>query len=138
MTRRLGLRRPPAHKGWRLDWNDFVEKDWKLRQKRAAFQAEQNAARSKQLKEALARRKMAEAQVAASVAQGSFVGAQQVADYLRVQRAARERRRRRFGLTPHERMIYELDRDLGLLPEQQQGGESREQGVAQSKAADLA
>ena len=54
---------------------------------------------------------MAEAQVAASVAQGSFVGAQQVADYLRVQRAARERRHRRFGLTPHESMIYELDRD---------------------------
>ena len=142
MTRRLGLRRPAAHKGWRFDWKDFVENDWSVRRERARFEAEQNAARSKELKEALARRKMAEAQVAASVAQGSFVGAQQVADYLRVQRAARERRRRRFGLTPHERMIYELDRDLGLLPEQQQGGkageEPEEQGVAQSKAADLA
>ena len=130
------------HKGWRLDWKEFIEKDWNVRRARARFEATQNAARRKELREALARRRAAEKQVAASVARGNYVGAQQVADYLRVQRAARERRRRRFGLTPHERMIYELDRDLGLLPEQQQqqgeaaGNEA--QGVAQSKAADLA
>ena len=69
------MRRPPVHKGWRLDWKDFVEDDWSLQRERARFEAEQNAARSKELKEALARRKMAEAQVAASVAQGNFVGA---------------------------------------------------------------
>ena len=136
------MRRPPVHKGWRLDWKEFIEKDWNVRRARARFEATQNAARRKELREALARRRAAEAQVAASVARGNYVGAQQVADYLRVQRAARERRRRRFGLTPHERMIYELDRDLGLLPEQQQQqGEAagnEEQGVAQSKAADLA
>ena len=130
------------HKGWRLDWKEFIEKDWNVRRARARFEATQNAARRKELREALARRRAAEKQVAASVARGNYVGAQQVADYLRVQRAARERRRRRFGLTPHERMIYELDRDLGLLPEQQQQqGEAagnEEQGVAQSKAADLA
>ena len=136
------MRRPPVHKGWRLDWKEFIEKDWNVRRARARFEATQNAARRKELREALARRRAAEKQVAASVARGNYVGAQQVADYLRVQRAARERRRRRFGLTPHERMIYELDRDLGLLPEQQQQqGEAagnEEQGVAQSKAADLA
>ena len=130
------------HKGWRLDWKEFIEKDWNVRRARARFEATQNAARRKELREALARRRAAEKQVAASVARGNYVGAQQVADYLRVQRAARERRRRRFGLSPHERMIYELDRDLGLLPEQQQQqGEAagnEEQGVAQSKAADLA
>ena len=130
------------HKGWRFDWKEFIEKDWNVRRARARFEATQNAARSKELREALARRRAAEAQVAASVQAGSFVGAQEVADYLRVQRAARERRRRRFGLTPHERMIYELDRDLGLLPEQQEQGqgEAAEEhgGVAQSTAADLA
>ena len=121
------------HRGWRFDWKDFVEKDWKVRRARSRFQAIQNAARRKELSEALARRRAAEAQVAASVAAGSFVGAQQVADYLRVQRDARERRRRRFGLTPHERMIYELDRDLGLLPEQKQEGQAG--NAAQSEAA---
>ena len=115
-------RRPPLHQGWRFDWKEFIEKDWTVRQARARFQKAQNASRAAELREALRRRRSAEAQVAASVAEGSFVGADKVAEYLRTQRAARESRRRRVGLTPHERFIAELDAELGLTPDN--GGEA--------------
>jgi hypothetical protein len=110
------LCRPPLHKGWRLDWKEFMEKDWTVRVARWRFQKAQNAARAKELAAALAKRRAAEALVAASVAEGSFVGADKVVQFLRTQRAAREARRRRVGLTPHERFIAELDADLGLAP----------------------
>ena len=61
------MRRPPVHKGWSFDWKEFIEKDWNVRRARARFEATQKAARSKELREALARRRAAEAQVAASV-----------------------------------------------------------------------
>ena len=88
-----------------------------MRRERARFQKAQNASRRAELAEALERRRGAEAQVAASVAQGSFVGADRVAAFLRERRAARERRRRRVGLTPHESFIAELDAELGLAPD---------------------
>ena len=113
--------RPPLHKGWRLDWKEFLEKDWSVRVARWRFQKAQNAARAKELAAALQRRREAEARVAASVAEGSYVGAERVTAFLRTQREARDRRRRRVGLTPHERFVAELDAELGLAPDNAAG-----------------